>query len=124
LLDNTRGCVTSDDLAHMKPTALLVNTSRAELIAPGALSNALRAGRPGLAAVDVFEKEPATPDEPLLKLPNAICSPHLGFTERSSYERLLGSAFENLLAFASGKPTNVANPEALARALATASRTA
>lgn len=82
LVDATRGCVTRADLARMKPTALLVNTSRAELIEPGAFADALRAGRPGLAAVDVFEREPAGTDEPLLALPNAICTPHLGFTER------------------------------------------
>jgi len=116
LLDTTRCCVTRDDLARMKPAALLVNTSRAELIAPGALTQALRAGRPGLAAVDVFEREPVDSNEPLLALPNAICTPHLGFTERSSYERLLGGAFANLLEFARGKPTNVANPEVLTAA--------
>jgi D-3-phosphoglycerate dehydrogenase len=115
LLEATRGCVTAKELGRMKPTALLVNTSRAELIAPGALVEALRAGRPGLAAIDVFEKEPADLSEQLLTLPNAICTPHLGFTERSSYERLLGGAFENLVAFAAGKPTNVANPELLAK---------
>lgn len=111
LVDATRGCVTRADLAEMHPTALLVNTSRAELIAPGALVEGLRAGRPGLAAIDVFEKEPVEADEPLLKLPNAICTPHLGFTERAAYERLLGGAFDNLIAFANGAPTNVANPE-------------
>jgi D-3-phosphoglycerate dehydrogenase len=113
LLDATRGCVTANELGRMKPTALLVNTSRAELIAPGALVQALRAGRPGLAAVDVFEKEPVDRSEQLLTLPNAICTPHLGFTERASYERLLGGAFDNLVAFAAGKPTNVANPDSL-----------
>lgn len=113
LLDATRGCVTRANLAAMKPTALLVNTSRAELIESGALADALRAGRPGLAAVDVFEKEPVDSTEPLLKLPNAICTPHLGFTERGSYERLLGGAFANLNAFADGAPANVANPEVL-----------
>lgn len=113
LVDATRGCITAADLARMKPTALLVNTSRAELIAPGALAAALRAGRPGLAAVDVFEREPPH-DEPLLTLPNAICTPHLGFTERQSYERLFGGAFESLNAFARGEPVAVANPEALA----------
>lgn len=115
LVEATRHCVTAQDLARMKPTALLVNTSRAELIAPGALMAALRAGRPGLAAIDVFEREPPQ-DEPLLTLPNAVCTPHLGFTERQSYERLFGGAFANLLAYASGTPTAVANPEALARA--------
>ncbi len=114
LLDATRGCVTRADLAAMKPTALLVNTSRAELIEPGALPDALRAGRPGLAAIDVFEKEPLDSSEPLLTLPSAICTPHLGFTERGSYERLLGGAFDNLNAFADGTPANVANPDALA----------
>jgi len=114
LLDATRGCVTPSDLACMKPTALFVNTSRAELVAPGALFEALRAGRPGLAAVDVFEREPVEPGEPMLTLANAICTPHLGFTERSSYERLLGGAFANLVAFADGRPQNVANPESLA----------
>jgi D-3-phosphoglycerate dehydrogenase len=115
LLDATRGCVTGAELACMKPTALFVNTSRAELVAPGALVDALRAGRPGLAAVDVFEKEPVQSGEPLLTLPSVICTPHLGFTERASYERLLGGAFANLVAFVAGKPANVANPEALGR---------
>jgi len=114
LLDPTRGCVTRAELGRMKPTALLVNTSRAELIEPGALVDGLRAGRPGLAAVDVFETEPVEAGEPMLTLPNAVCTPHLGFTERSSYERLLGGAFANLVAFARGKSQNVANPEAIA----------
>jgi len=114
LLAATRGIVGTVELAAMKPTALLVNTSRAELIAPGALLAALIDGRPGLAALDVFEKEPADSREPLLTLANVICTPHLGFTERSSYERLLGGAFENLVAYASGSPANVANPESVA----------
>ncbi len=113
LLEQTRGCVTRADLAAMKPTALFVNTSRAELVEPGALVDGLRAGRPGLAAVDVFEKEPVDSSEPLLTLPNAICTPHLGFTERTSYEKLLGGAFTNLVAFARGEPVNVANAEVL-----------
>jgi D-3-phosphoglycerate dehydrogenase len=117
LLDATRGCVTAVDLATMKPTALLVNTSRAELIQPGALAAALLAGRPGLAAVDVYEREPLAGEywanEPLLKLPNALCTPHLGFTERQAYETLLGGAFDNLAAYAQGAPVNVANPAAL-----------
>lgn len=113
LADSTRGCVTAADLAGMKPTALLVNTSRAELIEAGALASALRAGRPGLAAVDVFEREPVAADEPLLRLPNVMCTPHLGFTERRSYEQLFGGAFDNLIAYAQGKPVNVINPEAL-----------
>lgn len=114
LVPETTGIVTRAFLAAMKPTALLVNTSRAELIERGALVAALEAGRPGLAAIDVYEREPArVGDEALLTLPNAICTPHLGFTERQSYERLLGGAFDNVVAFARGAPTNVANPEAL-----------
>jgi D-3-phosphoglycerate dehydrogenase len=113
LLEATARCVTASDLACMKPTALLVNTSRAELIEQGALAAALRAGRPGLAAIDVFEKEPVDAREPLLAVPNAICTPHLGFTERQSYERLLGGAFEALVSFAAGAPVQVANPEVL-----------
>lgn len=115
LVDATRGCVTADDLGRMKPTALLVNTSRAELIESGALVAALTAGRPGLAAIDVYEREPVAVDEALLRLPNAICTPHLGFTERQSYERLLDGAFDNLLAFAAGRPTGLANPEVRSR---------
>lgn len=113
LVDATRGCVSRAELAEMKPTALLVNTSRAELIEPGALAAALAAGRPGLAAIDVFEREPASADEPLLRLPNAICTPHLGFTERQSYEQLLGGAFANIVAFAGGAPTNLINASVL-----------
>jgi D-3-phosphoglycerate dehydrogenase len=114
LVPETTGIVTREFLAAMRPTALLVNTSRAELIARGALVAALRAGRPGLAAIDVYEREPARAgDEVLLTMPNVVCTPHLGFTERQSYERLLGGAFDNAVAFAAGKPANVANPAAL-----------
>lgn len=113
LVDATRGCVSANELAAMKPTALLVNTSRAELIESGALASALASGRPGLAAIDVFEREPAMADEPLLRLPNVICTPHLGFTERQSYERLFSGAFANIVAFARGAPQNVVNVEAL-----------
>jgi len=113
LLNETRGCVSANELRLMKPTALLVNTSRAELIEPGALVSALTAGRPGLAAIDVYEREPIPADEPLLRLPNAICTPHLGFTERRSYERLLSGAFGNVASFARGTPTNVVNDAAL-----------
>ncbi len=113
LVEATRGGVTGADLACMKPTALLVNTSRAELIEPGALAAALAAGRPGLAAIDVFEREPVGADEPLLRLPNAICTPHLGFTERQSYERLFSGAFENIASFARGTPINVVNADGL-----------
>ncbi|HEX8619693.1 MAG TPA: D-2-hydroxyacid dehydrogenase family protein [Thermoanaerobaculia bacterium] len=99
LTGETRGIVSRGDLARMKPDALLVNTSRAELIEPGALEQALRAGRPGFAAVDVYEEEPVTnADHPLLALPNALCTPHLGYVERDSYELYLGQAFDNLLA--------------------------
>ncbi len=115
LVEATRSSVTPELLGHMQPTALLVNTSRAELIAPGALLAALQAGRPGLAAIDVFEREPVAADEPLLALPNVLATPHLGYVERESYERLFGGAIDNLLAFASGQPTGVANPEVLAR---------
>jgi D-3-phosphoglycerate dehydrogenase / 2-oxoglutarate reductase len=99
LTKETRGIVTAADLASMKETALLVNTSRAELIEPEALEAALRAGRPGMAAVDVYEEEPAV-THPLLQLPNVLCTPHLGYVERDSYELYLGQAFDNVNAFA------------------------
>lgn len=112
--EETRGIVTAADLARMKPTALLVNTSRALLIEEGALVAALQRGRPGRAAVDVYESEPVTGgDHPLLKLPNALCTPHLGYNVRELYEELYGRVIENILAFVSGKPVNVLNPEAL-----------
>jgi len=101
LAKETRGIVTAADLALMKPSALLVNTSRAELIESGALENALKAGRPGYAAVDVYESEPVT-DHPLLHMENVICTPHLGYVEKDSYELYFGSAFDNVLAFAAG----------------------
>lgn len=113
LVDATRGCVSARELAAMKPTALIVNTSRAELIEPGALAAALERGRPGLAAIDVFEREPVADDEALLRLPNAICTPHLGFTERQSYEQLFGGAFINIVSFAQGTPTNILNAAVL-----------
>ena len=112
LKPETRGIVTAADLALMKPSALLVNTSRAGLIEPGVLEAALRAGRPGMAAVDVYEVEPVT-DHPLLHLENAICTPHIGFVEKDGYETFFSPAFDNLLAFAAGTPTNLLNPEAL-----------
>lgn len=114
LNEATRGCVTRADLAAMKADALFVNTSRAELVAPGALEAALRAGRPGFAALDVFEQEPPGPDDPLLHRDNVVCTPHLGYVEQASYELYFGKAFENVIAFASGSPQNIANPEALA----------
>lgn len=106
----TTGVIGPDDLALMKPIALLVNTSRAELIAPGALVAALERGRPGKAAVDVFEREPLTnPDDALLRLPNALCTPHLGYVERDNYEFAYGNAFDQIMAFAEGSPINVHN---------------
>jgi len=106
LTKETRGVVTSSDLARMKPDALLVNTSRAELIESGALECALLAGRPGFAAVDVYEQEPVLgADHPLLAMPNVVCTPHLGYVEKDSYELYLGQAFDNLLQWSvSGSP--------------------
>jgi D-3-phosphoglycerate dehydrogenase len=110
----TRGIVTAADLARMKTDSLFVNTSRAELVASGALEAALAQGRPGMAAVDVYESEPVLhADHPLLKLPNAVCSPHLGYVEQGNYELYFGTAFDNVVAYASGKPANIANPEVL-----------
>lgn len=111
----TRGLVTAADLALMRPDAVLVNTSRAELVAEGALAAALVAGRPGFAAVDVYEHEPVQgAQHPLIGLPNALCTPHIGYVERDNYERYFGTAFDNLNAFAAGRPQNIVNPEALA----------
>jgi D-3-phosphoglycerate dehydrogenase / 2-oxoglutarate reductase len=110
----TRGIVTASDLASMKPSALLVNTSRAGLIASGALETALQAGRPGYAALDVYEVEPLT-DSLLLHMDNVICTPHLGYVEKDSYELYFGTAFDQVLAFAAGKPIDVINLEALER---------
>jgi D-3-phosphoglycerate dehydrogenase len=109
----TRGIVTAGDLARMQPTALLVNTSRAPLIEEGALAAALEKGRPGFAAVDVYEQEPVVgAAHPLLKMKNALCTPHLGYAEKGSYEALYSLAVDQLLAYAAGKPINVVNPEA------------
>jgi D-3-phosphoglycerate dehydrogenase len=114
LVDATRGMVTAADLARMKPTALMVNTSRAGLIAPGALEAALRAGRPGMAAVDVYEDEPVLAGRhPLLALDNVVCTPHLGYVERDGLERMFSTIFDQILAYAAGQPINVVNPEAL-----------
>jgi len=114
LIPATRGLVTAADLARMKPTALLVNTSRAGLIEPGALVAALEAGRPGLAAVDVYEEEPLlNAAHPLLNMDNVVCTPHLGYVERGGYERIFSVVFDQILAFAAGKPINVINPDAL-----------
>jgi D-3-phosphoglycerate dehydrogenase len=117
LVDATRGIVTATDLARMKPTALLVNTSRAGLVEPGALAAALAAGRPGLAAVDVYEREPlADADHPLLRLPGVVCTPHIGYVTHEEYELQFADIFDQIAAYAAGRPTNVVNPEALARA--------
>lgn len=112
LTQETRGLVTAADLAAMKPTALLVNTSRAELIASGALVAALHSGRPGSAAVDVYENEPAL-NHPLLQMENVMCTPHLGYVEKDSYELYFGVAFDHLLAFAAGNPLGIVNPEVI-----------
>ena len=110
----TRGIVTAEDLGHMKPTAILVNTSRAPLIAPGALEAALRAGRPGMAAVDVFEEEPMTdPSHPLLQMDNVICTPHIGYVSRDEYETQFSDIFDQIVAYTGGTPINVVNPAVL-----------
>lgn len=111
LVDATRGIVTAQDLARMNPWAILVNTSRAPLIAPGALVQALKAGRPGMAAVDVYEKEPVLdPHYPLLMLPNVICTPHIGYVSRDEYEVQFADIFDQVASYAAGTPTNVVNP--------------
>ncbi|AMH05022.1 D-2-hydroxyacid dehydrogenase family protein [Achromobacter xylosoxidans] len=115
LVPDTRGIVTAADLARMKPSALLVNTSRAGLIEPGALVQALRAGRPGMAAVDVFETEPLRdPKDPLLQLPNAICTPHIGYVTEDEYETQFSDVFDQIVSYAAGKPIHVINPAVLA----------
>ncbi|MFZ9297079.1 MAG: D-2-hydroxyacid dehydrogenase family protein [Hylemonella sp.] len=113
LTDSTRGIVTNEDLARMKPTALFVNTSRAELVEPEALLSALNRGRPGMAAVDVFESEPILQGHALLRLENCICTPHIGYVEQQGYELYLGTAFDNVVNFIKGTPTNIVNPGAL-----------
>ena len=114
LVDATRGIVTAEDLARMKTTALIVNTSRAGLIAPGALVAALRAGRPGMAAVDVYEEEPVLDKKhPLLNMDNVVCTPHIGYVGRDEFENQFTDIFDQILAYASGKPINVMNPEVL-----------
>jgi D-3-phosphoglycerate dehydrogenase len=113
LAEDTRGIVGTADLARMKPTALIVNTSRAGLIEPGALEHALRAGRPGMAAVDVYDQEPVTDPLPLLLLDNVVCTPHLGYVERDALEGQFSAIFDQILAYARGKPINVVNPAVL-----------
>jgi D-3-phosphoglycerate dehydrogenase / 2-oxoglutarate reductase len=116
LVDATRHIITAGDLARMKPTALLVNTSRAPLIEPGALAAALQAGRPGLAGVDVYEQEPLTdPTDPLLLLPNVLATPHIGYVTREEYEIQFADIFDQIVAYAAGTPNNVVNPDVLGR---------
>ena len=113
LNDDTRGLVSLEDLSRMKPAAVLVNTSRAELIEPDALIAALNRGRPGMAAVDVFESEPILQGHALLRLENCICTPHIGYVEQDSYELYFSVAFDNVVNFIKGTPTNIVNPGAL-----------
>jgi len=116
LNDQTRGIVTPEDLGRMKPSALLVNTSRAGLIADGALAEALERGRPGFAAVDVFEDEPVLgSNHPLLRIENVLCTPHLGYVTKETYESYYDIAVDQILAFATGNPVNVANPQVQAK---------
>jgi D-3-phosphoglycerate dehydrogenase len=114
LVDATRGIVSAADLGGMKPTALIVNTSRAPLIVPGALAQALKAGRPGMAAVDVYEEEPMRDvNHPLCTMDNVVCTPHIGYVTREEYELQFTDIFDQILAYASGKPINVVNPAVL-----------
>jgi D-3-phosphoglycerate dehydrogenase len=116
LLPATRGIVGADDLRRMKPSSLLVNTSRAPLIEPGALVAALRAGRPGMAAVDVYEEEPLRdPDHPLLRMDNVVATPHIGYVTRDEYELQFSDIFDQITAYAAGAPINVVNPAVLDR---------
>ena len=114
LVPGTRGIVTAQDLARMKATALLVNTSRAELIEAGALAGALGLGRPGMAGVDVYEKEPILhADNPLLAFENVVCTPHIGYVTRDEYELQFADIFDQITAYASGSPIHVVNPQVL-----------
>ncbi len=117
LIDATRGIVTARDLARMKPTALIVNTSRAPLIEPGALVAALKAGRPGKAGVDVYEEEPLRDTgHPLLNMDNVICTPHLGYVTREDHEIAFAEIFDQINAYVAGKAINVVNPQVLGSA--------
>jgi D-3-phosphoglycerate dehydrogenase len=114
LVEATRGIVTPSDLARMKPTALLVNTSRAPLIEPGALITALKAGRPGMAALDVYEEEPVLDTNyPLFAMDNVVCTPHIGYVTREEYETQFSDIFDQIVAYAAGTPINVVNPKVL-----------
>jgi D-3-phosphoglycerate dehydrogenase len=117
LVESTRGIVTAADLARMKPTSMMVNTSRAALVEPGALVAALRAGRPGMAAVDVYEDEPVVdPQHPLLTMDNVVCTPHIGYVTREEYDLQFAEIFDQIAAYCAGVPINVVNPKVLARA--------
>ncbi len=112
LNEATRGIVTAADLGWMKPAALLVNTSRAALIEPGALVAALERGRPGMAALDVYDEEPLLDtNHPLLRMDNVVCTPHIGYVSRDEYEIQFADVFDQILAYAAGAPINVVNPE-------------
>jgi len=114
LVKDTRGIVTAADLALMKPSAILVNTSRAGLVVPGALVAALKAGRPGMAAVDVFEEEPVRDvNDPLLALENVVATPHIGYVTRDEYQLQFSDIFDQIAAYAAGKSANVVNPRVL-----------
>ncbi len=113
LTDETRGVISFEDLSLMKPTAVFVNTSRAELVQPDALIAGLNRGRPGIAAVDVFESEPILQGHALLRLENCICTPHIGYVELDTYETYFGAAFDNVVNFIKGRPSNIVNPGAL-----------
>ena len=113
LNEETNGIVTLEDLLRMKPTSLIVNTSRAELIEPNALLSALNRGNPGMAAIDVFEAEPILQGHALLRLENCICTPHIGYVEQDNYELYFGTAFDNVVNFIKSTPTNIVNPGAL-----------
>jgi D-3-phosphoglycerate dehydrogenase / 2-oxoglutarate reductase len=117
LTQETRGIIGAEDLARMKPSALLVNTARAELIAPGALLVALRQGRPGFAAVDVYEEEPVPPDHPFLAMPNVLCTPHSAWAEWDNFELYFREAYEQIVAFENGSPLRLANPTVKPRRL-------
>jgi D-3-phosphoglycerate dehydrogenase len=122
LVPATRHIVKAEDLARMKPDAMLVNTSRAPLIEPGALVAALQTGRPGYAAVDVFEDEPVhDPDLPLLRFEQIVATPHIGYVTREEYETQFVDIFDQILAFVAGQPINVVNPEVLEKARLTGS---
>jgi D-3-phosphoglycerate dehydrogenase len=121
LVPATRGIVTRQDLALMKPTSILINTSRAALIEPGALHEALKAGRPGAAGVDVFESEPlGEAGHPLLSLPNAVCTPHIGYVTHQEYQAQFTDIFRQITSYAAGQPINVVNPDVLGRARSSA----